>query len=203
MAALIDQFGWKRERMAAVLCLAGFVGGLVFCSQAGLFWLDLVDHFITTYGLVMVAICEALIVGWLFPAQRLRSHLDENHVFRFGKSFSIAMRWLITAMLMMTWLGLAQYQPDSIASAIGRFAIVGSGIILWIDHHWLDFNIRIVIPALLIFLFDQALLTEVQAPYGDYPLPAILWIGLGWLIATLLIGVVLSRIPSGEHASEE
>ncbi len=203
MAALIDQFGWKRERIAAALCLTGFLGGVVFCSQAGLFWLDLVDHFITTYGLVLVAICEALIVGWLFPAQRLRSHLDEHHVFRFGRAFSVAMRLLITAMLMLTWLGLARYQPDSIASAIGRFAIVGSGIILWIDRHWLDFNIRIVIPALLILLFDQALLTEVRAPYGDYPLPAVLGIGLGWLLATLVIGVALSRIPTAHSDHDQ
>lgn len=196
LSALADQFGWARDRCAAVLCCFGFLCGLVFCCQAGLFWLDLVDHFITTYGLVLVAICEVLIVGWLFPAHRLRSHLDQYHVFRFGKTFSVAMRLLITSILMLIWLGLAFYHPESLASAIGRFAVVAGGIILWIDEHWLDFNIRIVIPALLIFLLDQALLEEVRAPYSGYPIPALVCIGLGWLLGTLLIGLILSQIPS-------
>lgn len=194
MAALTDQFAWRRERVATALCLCGFLCGLVFCLQSGLFWLDLVDHFITTYGLVLVAICETLIVGWLFSAQRLRSHLNEHHVFRFGQVFSVAMRLLITAILMLTWLGLSRYQPDSVASAIGRFLLVGSGIVLWIHEHWLDFNIRLVIPALLIFLLDQALMEEFRAPYGGYPLPAVLAIGLGWLLGTLAIGVGLSLV---------
>lgn len=196
MSSLIDQFHWRRERVSLVLCVAGFLGGLVFCSQAGLFWLDLVDHFITTYGLVLVAICEALIVGWLFPARRLRSHLDEHHVFRFRRTLNAAMRMLITILLMLTWLGLARYQADSAATAIGRFLLVGSGIILWMDEHWLDFNIRIVIPVLLVFLFDQALIEEVRHPYGGYPVPAIVCIGLGWLFGTLAIGVTLSLIPT-------
>ena len=196
LSSLTDQFGWGRARCAAVLSACGFLCGLVFCSQAGLFWLDLVDHFITTYGLVLVAICEALIVGWLFPAHRLRSHLDENHVFRFGNTLSVLMRLLITSILMLTWMGLARYQPDSLASAMGRFALVAGGIILWIDQHWLDFNIRIVIPALLIFLLDQALIEEFRQPYGGYPAEAVVCIGLGWLLGTLLIGVGLSRIPS-------
>ncbi len=196
MAALIDEYNWNRKRLAGGLCLCGFLCGLVFCSQAGLFWLDLVDHFITTYGLVLVAICEALIVGWLFPAHRLRSHLDEYHVFRFGRTFSVAMRLLITAILMLTWFGLSRYQPDSVASAIGRFLLVGSGIVLWIHEHWLDFNIRLVIPALLVFLLDQALLAETQSPYGGYPMQAVLVIGLGWLLGTLAIGIGLNLLAS-------
>jgi NSS family neurotransmitter:Na+ symporter len=194
MSALVDQFDWQRGRVAMVLCVCGFLCGLVFCSQAGLFWLDLVDHFITTYGLVLVAICETLIVGWLFPVHRLRSHLDKHHVFRLKRTFSAAMRLLITTILMLTWLGLARYQPDTVASAIGRFLLVGSGIVLWIDEHWLDFNIRLVVPTLLVFLLDQALLEEVTTPYGGYPLAAVLVIGLGWLLGTLAIGVGLSLV---------
>lgn len=202
LSALVDQFGWSRERITPVLCAGGFGCGLVFCSQAGLFWLDIVDHFITTYGLVLVAICEALIVGWFFPATRLRSHLDEHHVFRLRKTLSGAMRLLITAILLLTWLGLARYQDDSVASAIGRFFLIGGGVMLWIDEHWLDFNIRLVIPALLIFLFDRALLEEIIQPYGGYPTWAVLCIGLGWLAGTLAIGVVLSLIRSDAHPSD-
>ncbi|MCR9296157.1 MAG: sodium-dependent transporter [bacterium] len=194
MAALHDQFGWHRKYLSPALCAIGFAGGVIYCNQSGLFWLDLVDHFLTTYGLVIVAICEALIVGWLLPARRLRSHLDEHHVFRFGNTISFLMRLMITGVLMLTWWGLASYQPESVASAVGRLLVVGSVVILWLDRHWLDFNIRIVIPALLIFLLDQALVAEVSQAYGGYPPMAIWCIGLGWFVATLMVGILFTLL---------
>ena len=202
LSALSDQFGWNRERIAASLNLTGFGLGLVFCTQSGLFWLDLVDHFITTYGLVVVAICESLIVGWLFPVKRLRKHLDEYHDFRFSKTLGIAMRLLITTMLLLTWLGLTQYEQAGFAADLGRFLLVASAIVLWIDEHWLDFNIRLVVPALLVFLLDQSLLSEVQSTYGGYPRAAVLSIGLGWLLATLLIGFGLSLASAPRVATK-
>ena len=174
MAALNDQFGWDRQRISPVLCVVAFTLGIVFCCQAGLFWLDLVDHFITTYALVLIAICEALIVGWLFPVRRLREHLDRYKGFRSSRLFGGLMRLLITAMLMLTWIGLSQLHEAAIASMIGRFLLLASVVVLWVDEHWLDFNIRLLVPALLIFLLDQALVEEIARPYGDYPIPAII-----------------------------
>lgn len=196
MAALCDQFAWSRQRTSAVLCAIGFLLGTVFCTQAGLYILDLVDHFITTYGLVLVAICEALIVGWVFPATRLRSHLDEHRDFRFGNVFSVITRVLITAMLMMTWLGLGQVESIPIAAGIARLALLAAVVMLWIDQHWLDFDIRIIIPILLLVLLDQALVREFGSAYGDYPVAAIVGIGLTWLIGTLIVGIVLDKLPS-------
>jgi NSS family neurotransmitter:Na+ symporter len=172
-ASLNDQFGWQRSSIASALCIIGFFLGIVFCTQSALFWLDLVDHFITTYGLVLVAICEAIIVGWLFPAKRLRRHLDEYRDFRFGQYFGIVMRVLMTSVLLVTWIGLTQMHGAAVAVGLARFVILGSAIVLWVDEHWLDFNIRLLIPALLVFLLDQALLKEVKAPYEGYPWSAV------------------------------
>ncbi len=203
MAALCDQFAWSRRRTSAILCSIAFLLGTVFCTQAGLFMLDLVDHFITTFGLVLVAICEALIVGWIFPAKRLRVHLDEHRDFRFGKVFSVITRVLITAMLMLTWLGLGQVESIPIAAGIARLALLAGVVILWIDQHWLDFDIRVIIPILLLVLLDQALVQEFDSAYGDYPVAAIVGIGLTWLIGTLVIGIVLDKLPSQVSADQE
>ena len=200
IAAMNDKFGIDRKRASATLCAAAFGLGLVFCTQAGLFLLDLVDHFITTYGLVLVAICEALIVGWVFTSQRLRSHLDAHRDFRFGPPLMFAMRILITAVLLLTWLGLGQLDGAPLASALGRFLVLAGAVVLWIDAHWLDFDLRLAAPALLIFLLDQALITEIQAPYGGYPMPAV-WIGIGWLIGTLVIATVINLLPGRNLAS--
>ena len=195
MAALHDQFAWSRSSTAAGLCLSGFFLGTVFCTQAGLFLLDLVDHFITTYGLVLVAIFEALIVGWILPAKRLRSHLDAHRDFSFGNTFAVMSRILVTAMLMLTWFGLSTAEAMPIGSGIARIALLGAVVILWIDEHWLDFDIRVIVPILLFVLLDQALVAELNSNYGGYDGGAILSVGITWLAGTLLIGVGLSRLP--------
>lgn len=200
MAALGDQFAWSRGRASAGLCSVAFLLGTVFCTQAGLFLLDLVDHFITTYALVLVAICEALIVGWIFPAQRLRDHLDAYRDFRFGKMFSVITRVLITVVLMLTWLGLGQLDSIPLAAGIARLALLAAGVILWIDQHWLDFDIRVIIPVLLLVLLDQALVREFRSAYGGYPVGAIVAVGLTWLLGTLAIGVVLDKLPASPRA---
>ncbi len=195
MAALNDQFGWSRNRTSAVLCSVAFLLGTVFCTQAGLFLLDLVDHFITTYGLVLVAICEALIVGWVFPAQKLCSHLDEHRDFRFGKTFAFFSRILITSMLMLTWAGLASMESAPISAGLARIALLASVVILWIDEHWLDFDIRLIIPILLLVLLDQALVSEITVGYGEYSSGAVISVGLTWLAGTLLVGIVFDLLP--------
>jgi len=42
---------------------------MVFATGAGLYILDIVDHFINAYGVVLAGLAEAVAIGW-FLAQR-------------------------------------------------------------------------------------------------------------------------------------
>ena len=77
-SAIIDKFGVSRRRIITVICILGFLGSLLFASHAGLYWLDIVDHFLNQYGLVTVGILEALIIGWLYRTRQLKDHIAEN-----------------------------------------------------------------------------------------------------------------------------
>lgn len=201
IAALVDEFQWPRETISAWLCLVAFLLGTVFCCRNGIYWLDIVDHYITTYALVFVAVCEAIIVGWLFTAKRWRMHLDAYRAFRSGMVVGLLMKVVITGLLMMTWYGLGHSPETGVAGSIGRFLLLASAIVLWIEEHWLDFDVRLVIPGLLILLLDQALVAELRSPYGGYPVKA-LAIGIGWVAATLAMAVVLSMIAAKRHAAK-
>jgi NSS family neurotransmitter:Na+ symporter len=74
-AAIIDKFTASRQVVISVICAIGFVGSLVFTTRAGLWWLDIVDHFLNQYGLLTVGIVEALIVGWLYRTDKLKMHI--------------------------------------------------------------------------------------------------------------------------------
>ncbi|MDH5297795.1 MAG: sodium-dependent transporter [Desulfobulbaceae bacterium] len=76
--SITDKFTWPRQRVVTGLCLAGFLGSLVFTSRAGLYLLDITDHFITNYGLVAGGALECLIVGWVLKAKVLRAHINRQ-----------------------------------------------------------------------------------------------------------------------------
>ena len=76
--SLTDKFDWPRQRVVTILCIAGFLGSIIFTTRAGLYLLDIADHFITNYGLVLGGLLECLIVGWFVKAKVLRNHINSQ-----------------------------------------------------------------------------------------------------------------------------
>ncbi len=74
-SAIIDKFGASRQKVVTTVCVIGFFGSLLFTSNAGLYWLDIVDHFLNHYGLVTVGIVEAFIIGWIYRTEQLKMHI--------------------------------------------------------------------------------------------------------------------------------
>ncbi len=77
-AAITDKFNVSRKKIITAVCVIGFLGSLMFTTNAGLIWLDIVDHFLNQYGLIVVGILEAFIVGWLYRTSQLKSHIVAN-----------------------------------------------------------------------------------------------------------------------------
>jgi len=83
-SAVIDKFHFSRGTVVTAVCISGFLGSIVFTAKSGLYWIDIVDHFITHYGLVVIGLIECVLIGWVFKAARLREHI--NHAT--GKTLS-------------------------------------------------------------------------------------------------------------------
>ena len=207
VSSVTDRFKIGRRKIVSVLTGVALLLGIIFCFDFGLAVLDILDHFCSQYGLVAAALLECIIVGWIFTAKRLRAHLDDTPGLRFPAQTDIIMRSLITIVLAITWYGLylaearltagaaAQLAHGisgaSIGIALARLLALGGVLLVWIDKHWLDFDIKIVIPALLIYLLDRAVGADIAAPYGDYPKWALWIFGVGWFAALLGVGLVI------------
>jgi NSS family neurotransmitter:Na+ symporter len=159
-SSLIDKFNLPRGRTVSILCIVGFLGSLLFATQGGLYLLDIVDHFLNQYGLVLAGLLECIIVGWIMRARVLRHHINSISKWRINK--------------------------------------------LW------DFFVKFAIPALLLVMVINELLGEFVEPYyGGYGSTFILLVGVGWVVVTLVLAVVVSRYPwqpeklKYEHKPEE
>lgn len=142
-ASLMDKYGTPRNRVITISCVLGFLGSVIFTTKGGLFWLDIVDHFLLQYGLVTVGILECVAIGWFSNTEDFRNHLN-----------------------------LTSYFP------IGR---------------WWDFCIKILTPSILLIILIYTIVEEVMASYGGYSRAATLTIGLGWIITTFIMALILYR----------
>jgi NSS family neurotransmitter:Na+ symporter len=148
-SATVDRFGWDRRRVVSTVSVLGFLGGLIFTARGGLFWLDIVDHFLTHFGLVVVGLLEALLVAWLTRIERLRKHINAVSDLQLGA--------------------------------------------------WWTVLIKFFVPIVLILILGGDLIHDLRMPYGDYSWKALVFIGVNWLVITLMVALVLSGL-SGRRA---
>jgi NSS family neurotransmitter:Na+ symporter len=105
VAAMVDKFGIGRQKLVTFICVLGFLGSIVFTTQAGILWLDIVDHFITHYGLVTVGILECVLIGWLFQLSRLRSHINQVSSIQLGIWWEALIKVFIPLVLLVILAG--------------------------------------------------------------------------------------------------
>ncbi len=74
--AISDELQLNRHKVTVLVCIIGFFGGILFTTGAGLYWLDIVDHWMNNYGLVVVAFLECLFLGWFFNLRWLQKRID-------------------------------------------------------------------------------------------------------------------------------
>ncbi len=104
-SAMVDKFALKRRPLVTTICILGFLGSIVFTTEAGLLWLDIVDHFLTNYGLVVVGIAECILAGWLFDIYILKRHINKVSSIKMGRLWVALIRYFVPLMLAIMLAG--------------------------------------------------------------------------------------------------
>ncbi|UBF27229.1 sodium-dependent transporter [Kovacikia minuta CCNUW1] len=100
-AAILDRHPqFKTAKVSLWVCLAGFVAGIIFTTRAGLYLLDIADHFTTNYNLMLIGIFQAILVGWIYGAEKLRRYIDRVSDWQVGKWWNVSIKFIIPAVLM-------------------------------------------------------------------------------------------------------
>ncbi|XP_076450427.1 sodium- and chloride-dependent glycine transporter 1-like isoform X2 [Babylonia areolata] len=72
MTAVQDTFPTLRQKKTwVVLCVSilGFLGGLVICTQGGMYVLQLMDTYAASWSVFLMAITECAILSWIYGAE--------------------------------------------------------------------------------------------------------------------------------------
>ena len=127
----------KRKNILLALCTVGFLIGLLFVTRAGLYWLDIVDHWMNSYGLVGVGLAEALILTFLLGTKKLKNELNAHTIRPVGLFWELSL-WVITPVALTITIILSLRTEFTtayegypwIALAIGGWGVWASTIIV-------------------------------------------------------------------------
>ncbi len=123
-SGVVDKFHYKRRTVVSVLSVLGFLGGLIFATRAGLLWLDIVDHFLTQYGLVIAAIFECILIGWIYKTGVLRSHINNYSSWKVGSWWSFCIRATVPLVLIGLLLSSLQQEFTDPYGGYSRLSLI-------------------------------------------------------------------------------
>ncbi|XP_067903906.1 sodium- and chloride-dependent neutral and basic amino acid transporter B(0+)-like [Heterodontus francisci] len=80
ITTLLDQFPKflrsKRLYVTTGVCLLFFFLGLVCITQAGIYWINLIDHFCAGWGILVAAIVELVGLSWIYKGNRFIKDIE-------------------------------------------------------------------------------------------------------------------------------
>jgi len=159
-SGLLDKFKIPRKLVVTVVCLIGFAGSLVFTTGGGLYWLDILDHFLNQYGLVLAGLLECLVVGYLFKADVLRRHINQQARHKLNRGWDVIVKYVTPAILLAM---LVRTLAAEIAKGYGHYsasALVGIGV------SWLLATLAAAF-ILSLYPWDASRLQAGHAPESD------------------------------------
>lgn len=99
VGAVTDKTGASRKKVVTITAIVGYLISVIYATGAGLFFLDIIDNWINSFSIVVVGLLEAIIIGWLVGADKIRKHTNSISLFRIGKWWEIMVKYLTPAIL--------------------------------------------------------------------------------------------------------
>ncbi len=100
IAGIQDKFKISRRRAVAIGGGLSAAISLLFATQGGLNFLDTVDAFINNYGVVLAALVEIILVGWVFRSLKdLQGHANGISDISLGNWWVICLKYITPVVL--------------------------------------------------------------------------------------------------------
>lgn len=105
--AAVREKGFSRHRATFVICLLGFLLSVPLATGAGVYWVEIADHFISNFGLVLIGLMECIVFGYIMGAKHIRRAINEVSDFPVGKWWEYLVR--IVAPVILVVIALASF----------------------------------------------------------------------------------------------
>ena len=142
ISGINNKWGINKEKATLIICILGFFGSLVFITRSGIYWLEMLDHFIANFGLVTIGLVECLILGWIFDLDYLRKHANKTSDVIIGRWWNILIKFIIPTILII----------------ILAAALIDNLINPYMNYPWWTITIGGIIPVISILILSFILM---------------------------------------------
>jgi NSS family neurotransmitter:Na+ symporter len=97
--SLSDKLNAPRRKVVVWYTIIAGLVSIIFTTGAGLYILDIVDHFINNFGIAISGLVEVIIVGYFFRLNDLRDHANSVSDFRIGAWWNFMLKVLTPIIL--------------------------------------------------------------------------------------------------------
>lgn len=91
----------SKATLTAIFCVVGFAGSLFICTDSGLMWLDILDNWMSSYGLVLVGLLECIAVGYFFHISDLKQYINTHSEIQVHHWFDVFIKFVTPAILIL------------------------------------------------------------------------------------------------------
>jgi NSS family neurotransmitter:Na+ symporter len=104
VAGFTDKWKLPKKWVLPLVCVFGFLVGVLFTTRGGFYWLDIVDYFTCTFGLCLVGFLECITIGYIYKARKMREYVNEVSEFRIGKWWDVMIMIITPAILGVSFI---------------------------------------------------------------------------------------------------
>jgi len=104
VSSVTDKYGAPRKVVLTVVTILGFATSLVFVTGAGLYILDIVDHFVNTYAIAISGLIEIIFIAWFFNLEDVRQYANGMSDFTVGKWWNFTLKYMTPVLLSVMFI---------------------------------------------------------------------------------------------------
>ena len=82
------RLGVNPRKATKVICIIAACISIVFITESGLAWLDIVDHWTNQYNMIVIGVMECIVVGWLFETEKVWKEINRN-----ATGYKMPLKW--------------------------------------------------------------------------------------------------------------
>ncbi|MDV2481924.1 sodium-dependent transporter [Methanoculleus sp. Wushi-C6] len=134
--SLEDYIGIPPALLSALVSAGIFLVGLLFMTNGGLYWIDLIDAYYSSFAILVVGILETIVIGHLYGAGRLRGFMNASASRPVGRWWDLSIRYLVPAVLIVAVaaslverIGTPYGGYPPLAQAVGLALVLGTPIV--------------------------------------------------------------------------
>jgi NSS family neurotransmitter:Na+ symporter len=136
----------SKSKLIGIFCLVSFIGGLPFTMGAGLYWLDIVDHWVGYFAIFSIVILQCIVFGSSPKISQIANHIGlwmNGWIFKAWRVWVLAILPIIFGLFVVTKLKDEFVKPYSdypwntiLFGGWGIFSLaILTGVIISIKHN--------------------------------------------------------------------